>query len=364
MLRREFLLLLSDTFNADKHDVAGTYMSTKLDGQRAFWDGGASRNDRTIDVPWSSIHDPKTGELKSKIRPFATGLWSRYGNPIAAPEWFLDGLPEGVFRDGELYIGPGKFQETMSATKTDVPIDARWSAVQFHVFGAPTPAQVFLSGLIKNPNMVREINYPVCAEYLRSRGHRIDFHTPCFKDELDALRWSGDSGIVQVVEQTLVTSIGQVFAECRKVTAAGGEGVMLRSAESFWYPKRRPFLLKVKPRHDSEATITGFVAARAGVSGQLLGKLGCLQVEWHGDPTAPCGSLEQAVNFEVGTGLTHADRDLFGAGSAEARLAPGKVLNSKSTPTFRVGDKVTFSYMGVSTSNIPREPAFLRKFES
>ena len=52
-----------------------------------------ARGLRTEDVPYASVIDPKTGNRKAKIKPFATGLWSRYGNVIQAPDWWLNRLP-------------------------------------------------------------------------------------------------------------------------------------------------------------------------------------------------------------------------------------------------------------------------------
>ena len=70
-----------------KHDVAGWFISEKLDGTRCFWDGGMSRGVRTEDVPWASVIDPKTGKQKAKIKPWrpacgaatATRSWPRTG---------------------------------------------------------------------------------------------------------------------------------------------------------------------------------------------------------------------------------------------------------------------------------------------
>ena len=83
-MRREFLQL-ANKFKVGKHNPAGMWVSEKLDGARVFWDGGITRGMATTSVPWANIWDPKKpGELKKKIKPFATGLWSRYGNPIIA----------------------------------------------------------------------------------------------------------------------------------------------------------------------------------------------------------------------------------------------------------------------------------------
>jgi DNA ligase-1 len=378
MLRREFLLL-ADTFKADKHDPVGQLMSIKLDGARALWDGGVSRGVPTTEVPWASLKDPKTGKTKGKIAPIATGLWSRYGNPIAAPDWFLDGLPEGFLMDGELYIGAGKFQQTMSAIRTDVPIDERWREVTYHAFGAPTFSSVFQSGLVKNANMLTQIDADECFRFIASKcgitdRMLADQEPRTFVEEQDALEevlLHHRSHLAVRVPQFRCESFDHLDKFTKNVTNAGGEGAMLRDPDSVWLPKRKPFLLKCKPRPDSEATVVGFVAGREGKTGQLLGKLGTLVCVWHGDPTAPCGLLKAPVQFEIGTGLTHQDRELDPFELFEqARRNPGKQLDAPISTQpldgsgthrgFRLGDRVTFTYMGVSTDNVPREPAFIR----
>ncbi|MGO9107157.1 MAG: hypothetical protein ACLQDH_13660, partial [Dissulfurispiraceae bacterium] len=105
MAKREFLQL-ADHYDPFKSNVAGWYISEKLDGTRCFWDGGLSRGLPPESVPWASVTDPKTGERKAKIKPIATGLWSRYGNPIMAPDWWLNRLPACPL-DGELWAGRG-----------------------------------------------------------------------------------------------------------------------------------------------------------------------------------------------------------------------------------------------------------------
>src|SRR5262249_25649064 len=76
-------LLLAETWDRVA-DVAGWWMSEKLDGVRAYWDG----------------------------RQFL----SRLGNLFHAPDWFVAGLPE-VPLDGELWIGRKLFQRTVSIVR-------------------------------------------------------------------------------------------------------------------------------------------------------------------------------------------------------------------------------------------------------
>lgn len=364
-LRREFLLL-ADTYKADKHDPIGMLMSEKLDGARCFWDGGISRGDDTVNVPWANIFDPKKpSERKAKIKPKATGLWSRYGNPIMAPEWFLDALPPEPL-DGELYIDRGMFQRTMSIIRKDVPVDEEWREIKYVAFGAPALASVFQTGLIKNPQFVRPLDINECIAYTKSRGFGYDPFERLFSEELDVLnelfvRYT-DGGIFDIVDQTVCKSYEQLDERLKAVKAVGGEGLMLRDTEATWFPKRRPLLLKVKPRHDAECTITGFFAGEKGKTGHLLGKLGGFHCVWHGDPTAPCGLLKAPVTFKIGSGLNYQDRELDPVELFETACEnPGADLDCVETGQFSVGDRITFSYMDVSKDNVPREPTYLRK---
>ena len=105
--RREFLRL-AKPYKPKKHNVHGWFLSEKLDGQRCLWDGGVTRGMALKDVPFANLSN--THRLISE----ATGLWSRYGNVMRAPEFFLDLLPHNICLDGELYLAPGCFQETRS----------------------------------------------------------------------------------------------------------------------------------------------------------------------------------------------------------------------------------------------------------
>lgn len=357
--RREFLML-ADTFNADKHNPVGMVASEKLDGNRCWWDGGVSRGVPTTSVPWASVLNPKTGQPKDKIKPTATGLWSRYGNPVQAPEWFLDRLPSFVPLDGELYAGRGEFQTVQKLVRRDDADDDAWleSGIKFAAFGAPTYAQVFTDGLIKNPNFLAEINRDQCLRFVSERG-QMSFQDlsrrrhDVFLSEITIMKFvlcAGSTVSAYAVEQCVIKDEAQLYRMLKTVTDGGGEGIMLRDPGSAWYPKRRPFLLKVKPRHDAEATISGFVAGKKGKTGQFLGKLGALIVEWKGK------------TFEIGTGLTHADRVLHVQDAAAAAGSPGKPLTGLvgCTPVFTIGDQVTFSYMGLTKDGIPREPAYMR----
>jgi DNA ligase-1 len=95
-------LLLAETWDSAA-DLTGWWMSEKLDGVRAYWDGKQ--------------------------------LISRLGNLFHAPDWFLEGLPP-VPLDGELWIGRKAFQRTVSIVRRQDKTDL-WKEVRFLVFDAP-----------------------------------------------------------------------------------------------------------------------------------------------------------------------------------------------------------------------------------
>ena len=101
-------LLLAHSWDGQA-DLAGWWMSEKLDGVRAYWDG--------------------------------TTFVSRLGNPFHAPDWFVAGLPDTPL-DGELWSGRRRFQRTISIVRRQDRSD-HWREVTYVVFDAPGLALPF-----------------------------------------------------------------------------------------------------------------------------------------------------------------------------------------------------------------------------
>ena len=95
-------LLLAESWDTQQ-DLTGWWMSEKLDGVRAYWDGKQ--------------------------------FLSRQGNIFYAPDWFIAGLPPMPL-DGELWIDRKAFQRTVSVVRRQDKPDI-WKEVKYLVFDAP-----------------------------------------------------------------------------------------------------------------------------------------------------------------------------------------------------------------------------------
>ncbi len=82
-----------------------------------------------------------------------SGLWSRYGQPIQAPDWWLDQMPKIVL-DGELWGGRGLFQKTCSIVQTKSGNrDGDWATINYMAFDSPGINYWLPDRLIDIPNM-------------------------------------------------------------------------------------------------------------------------------------------------------------------------------------------------------------------
>lgn len=95
-------ILLAHKWEAE-HDPTGWWMSEKLDGVRAYWDGEA--------------------------------FVSRLGNRFLAPDWFVAELPADTL-DGELWVGRKMFSRTISIVRSGAG-GKEWKHVRYVVFDAP-----------------------------------------------------------------------------------------------------------------------------------------------------------------------------------------------------------------------------------
>ena len=351
MAKREFLQL-AHIYAPAKHGIGGYYASEKLDGGRCFWDGGATRGLDKSAVPWANC----AKDDRYKTKQVATGLWSRYGNVIHAPSWWLDSLP-AIPLDGELY-GPPR-QELMSIIK-DLDPGPGWMGVKYYAFDAAPIGVVLEPGVINTPNFFKIIPTTALAWYKihSSNVIWIPDRTTGFES-----RFIRMEQIVTELAKTVVIPHKQTRlpmstpeAECLvtdmllKIVEKHGEGIIVRAPHAEYKCERVHTMLKIKDMNDAEGKVVGYVSGRMTDKGsKLLGMMGALVLDYEGK------------RLEL-SGFTDEERRL--TDSAWAAKNPGKeVPDNIYALQFPRGTVVTFKYRGTSLDGIPQEARYWRRRE-
>ena len=207
------------------HSPQGFLVSEKFDGVRAVWDGQRLR--------------------------------FRSGREIAAPDWFVQALPQHPL-DGELWLGRGQF-DRLSGLVRQLHPDEGWRRVHYMVFDAP--------GL----------------------GSTFEARWQALKPVIDAAR---QPWLVRV-EQAPMDSAQALQQRLDALVRDGGEGLVLQRADALWRPGRSDALFKLKPEPDDEAQVIGHLPGK----GRYAAQVGALQVR-----------TPQGVVFSLGSGLSDAQR--------------------------------------------------------
>ncbi len=108
-------------------DPAAYWVSEKLDGVRACWDGQRLR--------------------------------FRSGRPIPAPGWFIAALPD-VPLDGELWLGRGRFEAVSGLVRREAVDETGWRSVRYMVFDTPGAAGSFDERLTRLRGIVERAGLP------------------------------------------------------------------------------------------------------------------------------------------------------------------------------------------------------------
>lgn len=189
-----------------KIDPTGWWMSEKYEGVRALWTGRK--------------------------------LLTRTGMEIVVPDYFLAEMPKGFVLEGDLWMGRGKFEETMSIVLSETP-DERWKKVRFIVCDAPREKGVFewrmrlVESLLPAANQFLK---PLPEQHCKGMEHLLD--------------------------------------ERKRVAALDGEGLILRKPEAKGNVVDLPDVLQVKLLDEAEATVIAHVAGK----GKLKGRLASMRV--------------------------------------------------------------------------------------
>ncbi|EJI84661.1 DNA ligase [Alishewanella aestuarii B11] len=119
------LLLAQDYQN--NIDVSQYWVSEKLDGVRAYWDGKQ--------------------------------LISRGGNIIQAPAWFTADFPPRPL-DGELWLARQQFAQILSTVSKQQPVSSEWQQLAYYIFELPQAEGTFTERIRMMQLLVQQQNSP------------------------------------------------------------------------------------------------------------------------------------------------------------------------------------------------------------
>ncbi len=211
------------------HDGINIYeywQSEKLDGIRAIWNGKQ--------------------------------LLTRNGNPIYAPRWFTDPLPDYAL-EGELWAGRGHFALVQQTVLDHTPSDEAWRKIDFMLFDMPEAAGDYTK---RYYNLI----------------HVVD---------------SASSKHIKYIEHTPVLSEQELLRYLDTLVNENGEGIMLRKVTARYQAGLSNDLLKLKKHQDAEARVVGYKIG----NGKYKGLMGSVLVR-----------TDEGTEFYVGTGFSDEQR--------------------------------------------------------
>lgn len=241
------------------------------------------------------------GWVMSEKMDGVRGIWngkqlmSRGGNVLHAPKWFVRDFPPFAL-DGELWTKRADFENITSIVRRKKP-DERWAQVSYNVFEVPHQAGGLLDRLA------------VLGAYLQQHP----------------------SNHLKIIPQTKVGSKSQLQQFLALISAAGGEGAVVRNPLTPYQTGRLSSALKVKKYLDSECIVRAILPGK----GKYAGKMGSISCAMTGEIA---GVIESGHVLKIGSGFSDA-------------------MRTQPPP---IGSIITFKYYGLTAKGKPRFPVFLR----
>ena len=273
-----------------------------------------------------TFKDPKTGKIKNPPKGTSKApdgwylsekydgyraIWngkdfvSRAGNIFATPEWFRMWMPPSIVLDGELFLGRECFEDC-GLFRKKTPNDEEWlkSNVKYQVFDCPGHPGLFE----ERQKYIKDLIQKRCQ--CNVTAGTIKTSCPMI-----------------LTSQIKVKNEADVMKRFNALVKKGAEGVMLRAPASPYEAKRTSYLLKVKQLFDAECRIIGYKPG-TGKYKNMLGAFNCELVK------------DTKIKFDI-SGMDDETRKNY-------------------KKTHKIGTIVTFTYMGLSNSGIPRHPVYQR----
>lgn len=327
MLKKREFVMLAHKLKLDETNCPGWWMSEKLDGMYALWDGGLSRGLKVEDIPWANRN-------KDTRNHICTGLWSRYGKVIHCPEKWAADLPKAILA-GELWMGRGRFQATMSVARNMNKSMHEWKNINYLIYDAPPVEEWLKDGRIHSGSFKSELTGMMSWAGLRGFGLEGPAKGTLY---LSSYAWLKsaicDLAHCSLVQQTILPYDSQaartvIDKEMERVLGLGGEGLIVRDPIAPWIASRSYKVLKYKPFETAQGRIISYVESQ-----KEPGYVGAFTL------ISPIGPEGEDVQFEIANGFTDEQRRI-------ERFEEWK------------GKTITYRYRELTVAGIPKEARYV-----
>lgn len=202
-------------------DLTGWWMSEKLDGVRAYWDG------------------------KQFI--------SRQGNVYMAPDWFTEALPKDIHFDGELWLARKAFQRAVSIVRRQDK-NNDWKEIKFVVFDAPQIEDVFEARIAFIQQTLDELGSKFAEPHQHVRCHGVEH----LKEELARVESLGGEGLM-LRKPGSKYEVGRSYSLLKVKTFHDAEAIVIEHLPGTGKHKGRMGALAVKLADGTQFSVgTGF----------------------------------------------------------------------------------------------------------
>lgn len=299
-------LLLAHKWENDV-DLSDWWMSEKLDGVRAYWDGAK--------------------------------FLSRQGNEFHAPDWFVDGLPEAPL-DGELWMDRKAFQRTVSIVRRQDRSD-HWKQIRYVVFDAPGVQDAFEGRL----NAVRDFVSAADSEFIDALEHSRCTGLTHLREELQRVESLGGEGLMLRQPESSYEA-GRSMTLLKVKTFHDAEAVVIDHAAGRGRHKGRLGALVVQLEDGTEFSVgTGFTDRQRDTPPEIGSTITFRYQELSdaGVPRFP-SFVRMADASEAGRESTATQKPKGGTGKKPARsstaqrAAASKKATKKQTPKKKAGN--------------------------
>lgn len=223
------------------------------------------------------------------VRGFWDGrqLLTRGGKALNPPAWFVANYPPFAI-DGELWTKRADFENIVSIVRRK-KADNRWKNISHQIFEVPNQTGGLFNRLA------------VLKKYLAAHPNSA----------------------IKIIKQIPIKKQTQLAVYLAKITAKGGEGVVVRNPDTPYQVGRLSSAFKLKKYLDSECLVQKILIGK-GRNADRMGSILC--------------QTKEGKNIKIGSGFSDKMRE---------------------NPPL-VGSEITFKYYGLTRKGKPRFPVFLR----